>query len=387
MLSLFSGIAGLDLASELGAYQAGHTGAIETAAFCEIDPFCQRVLAHHWPEAPIHDDITTLTPDWLRSVGAWPIDIICGGPPCQPASAAGKRGGSSDGRWLWPAFLAVVGAVRPRWIVAENPDGILTVGAGWELAGILGALDEMGYRVGRATFAAADVGAPHQRDRVFIVAYAARYLRGSSGHEGSGAPNGAGHSGTQAVVGDARGRRGPDDDVRSGRDAVGSGGAELAHTAGNGRHEGRSQPTGQQGRSDAAQCDPGDSAPVDDAVSQQGGERYNASVQWGRSGDAQQTGVGSSYRAREPSTSRQSQPCVVPDPDGLSRRLAGLLRHAWPAGRGEAQEAHEPPRLATGVAHRAAKLRAIGNAVVPMQAAPIFAAIVQAEYERQEAAG
>lgn len=98
-VSLFAGIGGLDL----GLERAGMT----CVAQVEIDPFCSAVLAHHWPGVWKHDDVTTLTGDMLRAQ-AGEFELICGGVPCQPASVAGKRKGSSDERWLWPAFLRIV---------------------------------------------------------------------------------------------------------------------------------------------------------------------------------------------------------------------------------------------------------------------------------------
>src|ERR1700752_4309726 len=89
VLSLFAGIGGFDLGLE-------RTGGFETVAFCEIDPFCQKVLAKHWPEVPCYDDVRTLTPERLSADGI-ASDVIVGGFPCQDVSGAGKRAGISEG--------------------------------------------------------------------------------------------------------------------------------------------------------------------------------------------------------------------------------------------------------------------------------------------------
>lgn len=155
-LDLFSGIGGFALA----AGWAGFT----TVQFCEIDPFCQKVLKKHWPEVPIHDDIRTLTAD----VVGQPIDLLTGGFPCQPFSVAGKQLGAADDRHLWPEMARVIDECRPRWILGENTPGII----GMELDNCLADLESIGYEAWPVVIPACGVGAWHQRQRVWIVAHA-----------------------------------------------------------------------------------------------------------------------------------------------------------------------------------------------------------------------
>jgi DNA (cytosine-5)-methyltransferase 1 len=115
VLDLFSGIGGFSLGLE-------RTNGFKTIAFCEIDPFCRKVLAKHWPGIPIFDDITKLNRGDLDGIGE--VDVICGGFPCQPVSCAGKRKGDRDERWLWPEFYRVVCLVKPRWVLVENVPGL-----------------------------------------------------------------------------------------------------------------------------------------------------------------------------------------------------------------------------------------------------------------------
>lgn len=155
VLSLFSGIGGFDL----GFQAAG----LATVQLCEIDPYCRDILGRHFPGVPIHGDIATLKVPH--------VDVVCGGPPCQPASLAGARRGESDERWLWPEFLNACARARPVWIVAENPIGIVSIeprGLGW----IIGEMEAMDFEVLPVIIGADDVGAPHRRTRVFIVAHA-----------------------------------------------------------------------------------------------------------------------------------------------------------------------------------------------------------------------
>lgn len=162
-LSLFSGIGGIDLAAQWAG--------IETVAFCEQNEFCQKVLARHWPGKEIYDDVRSVNAGRLRADNIPAVDIVFGGPPCQSISNAGKRLGLDDDRFLWPDFLRVCREVRPRWVVAENPPAILTANGGKAFASVLGTLVQMGYDATWGVWGACDVGAPHQRERLFLVAH------------------------------------------------------------------------------------------------------------------------------------------------------------------------------------------------------------------------
>lgn len=111
VLSLFSGIGGL----ELGLERAGMT----VVGQVEIDPFCQRVLAKHWPEVPRHDNVRTAV-DWWGSAVRPAVDVVVGGFPCQPFSDAGRRRGTADDRWGWPWMADVIRHVRPSYVVVEK---------------------------------------------------------------------------------------------------------------------------------------------------------------------------------------------------------------------------------------------------------------------------
>ena len=161
VLSLFAGIGGFDL----GLERAG----MQTVAFCEIDPFARRVLAKHWPEVPCHDDIRTLSADWLAENGLWP-DVICGGFPCQDLSYAGKGAGLDGERsGLWREYARLIGEIRPRYVIVENVAALLGRGLG----DVLGDLAALGYDAEWHCIPASAVGAPHRRDRIWIVVYPA----------------------------------------------------------------------------------------------------------------------------------------------------------------------------------------------------------------------
>src|SRR5215831_7972513 len=159
ILDLFSGLGGFSL----GLGWAGMT----TVAFCENEPYCQQVLSRHWPGVPIYDDVQTLTIETLTRDGIAP-DLVCGGWPCQDISIAGRGVGIDGARsGLWRDFARLIGDVRPRWVVLENVAALLIRG----LDRVLGDLAACGYDAEWYCVSAASVGAPHQRDRIWIVAY------------------------------------------------------------------------------------------------------------------------------------------------------------------------------------------------------------------------
>ena len=155
VLDLFSGIGGFSLGLE-------RTGGFETAAFCEYEAFPRAVLAKHWPNVPCFPDVRELKGSDIDG----PIDLICGGYPCQPFSAAGKRKGTADDRHLWPEFNRLVDELRPTWVIGENVAGHLSMG----LDDVLSDLERQGYAARTFVIPACAVDAPHRRDRVWTIA-------------------------------------------------------------------------------------------------------------------------------------------------------------------------------------------------------------------------
>jgi DNA (cytosine-5)-methyltransferase 1 len=153
--SLFSGIGGIDL----GLERAGMRVVWQS----EVDPFCCRVLARHWPDVPNLGDVTTI--DWS---GVERPDLVCGGYPCQPFSFAGSRGGAADPRHLWPHMARCLRVLRPRWALLENVPGHLGLG----FADVLADLAALGFDAEWDLLPAAAFGAPHLRYRLFVVAHA-----------------------------------------------------------------------------------------------------------------------------------------------------------------------------------------------------------------------
>lgn len=161
VLDLFSGIGGFSLGLE-------RTGGFETVAFCEIEEFPRKVLNKHWPDVPIYNDVRTLEYD-----GA--IDVICGGFPCQDLSKAGNQkglGGSRSG--LWTEITRLIGDLRPKFAILENVSAVLTGPSeqpGQWYGSILKDLAELGYDAEWENIPAGALGAPHERQRWWSIAY------------------------------------------------------------------------------------------------------------------------------------------------------------------------------------------------------------------------
>lgn len=166
VLSLFSGIGGL----ELGLERAG----MRTVGQVEIDPYCQRVLAKHWPDVPRHDDVRTAM-DWWSSEQRPRVDVVCGGFPCQDISLAGRRAGIVEGTRssLWSYMAAAIRVLRPRYVVMENVAAILVRDRDGciPVEFVAADLAEIGYDLRGDCVPASALGAPHRRDRWFGVAY------------------------------------------------------------------------------------------------------------------------------------------------------------------------------------------------------------------------
>ena len=159
VLDLFSGIGGFSLGLERAGFK--------TIAFCEIDPFCRKVLNKHWPDVPIYEDIRELDGNEITA------DVITGGYPCQPFSQAGKRRGEEDDRHLWPEMYRLIKIVRPRWVIAENVAGHISMG----LDTVLSDLEAEDYTCWTFVIPACAIDAKHRRDRVWIVGYSKNMQR------------------------------------------------------------------------------------------------------------------------------------------------------------------------------------------------------------------
>jgi len=359
-VSLFSGIGGIDLAAEW----AGFT----TIAFCESDPYCQKILNLRWPGVPICEDVHDMGREWLDEHGIGAITLVSGGLPCQPFSVAGKRRGKEDDRYLWPEMLRVIQELKPRWVLGENVVGFIRMG----LDEALSDLEGCGYETQAFVIPACAVDAPHLRERVFIVAHrngerfdeSGAILRGDAGgqtdHGITDGENGyvsAAHLGQD--VAHARLQRPQEhEEQTAGLEQPGQAGA-VAYPAGG---QPRQQETGDWGQ---GTCGGGQ-----DVAHTQDPDRWGASGEvnpW--RGDKEVGGCGEGRR-----TYGTIESCVGRAAPRFSDGLDGL-RERWADGSWE----DGTPRVATGVKDRVNRLKALGNAVVPQQVYPILKAIAEIE--------
>ena len=185
VLDLFSGIGGFSLGLERAGF--------ETLAFCEIDPFCRKVLRKAWPHTPIFEDIRKL--DGREFKGK--VDLICGGFPCQPFSVAGRKKGTEDNRDLWPEMFRLIQQIQPSWVVGENVANFVNMAFTRTKAD----LESEGYTVQPFIIPACAIRAPHRRDRIWIIAH-----RNSGATQQAGSGDGVGGEETAALQAEEQGR-------------------------------------------------------------------------------------------------------------------------------------------------------------------------------------
>jgi DNA (cytosine-5)-methyltransferase 1 len=337
--SLFAGVGGLDLGLEAAFAEADIRARI--AWQVEIDPFCRSILARHWPEAD--RSVTD-----VRAASSLPsVDLLCGGFPCQDVSSAGKGAGLAGERsGLWFAFRDVIAALEPGVVVVEN----VASGKKRWVCRVWSDLRALGYRTRAIQIGACDVGAPHRRERIFVVA-----------------------------VGDAGGLGGRVRALAWGRDVPDAGRGRLASGAHAQTREpepdgrgalGDPDPTRREGPERASACRSAGGSPVADPLDDadlQGRQRADAG--------SERAGLGERGAASDGRRLVEAQPGVGGGAHGLPPQVD--LPARWPAARGQPQEVWEPPRTVTGrEPNRRARLRALGNAVVPAQAREVARAAI-----------
>ena len=386
-LDLFSGIGGFAL--------AGESVGIETAAFCEIEPFAVNVLQKRFPGVPVFPDVRELGGD---SVGG--IDIVCGGFPCQDLSVAGKRAGLAGERsGLWYEMLRIIAGVRPHYVLAENVRGAVNLALDTVQAG----MEAEGYKVWPYLVPAAAFGAPHQRERLFVVgvredvadAVSERLQRG----ERAGAFCEDGTTSSQPASECGEGCLWPTPSVHGNYNRRG-----LSENSGDGLATAvKMWPTPTSTERSGINPNTGRGAGLTHAVSLWPTPHRNCSNGAGAHGDGGlniQTAVSLS-NGDSPTLAQHVTGEVRPAYEMLSPDWVECLMNfplgwtdpdcdepepwpGWPAMMGESQYPYEPPRTGTGIPHRAARLCALGNAVVPAQAYPFFEAIATMEDVRHD---
>lgn len=352
-LDLCSGIGGFALAARAVWGDRHHL-----LAFCEIDPYCGSILAKHWPDTPLIQNIFDLDGTQFPRP-----DLLTAGFPCQPYSVAGKRKGARDDRDLWPQVFRVVQESRPRWCCFENVAGFLLMGFDRTKVD----MESEGYEVGEPlVIPACAVDAPHRRDRVWIIAHLSD-------------TDGDGESQCEGVV-EGQWRR-----IGDGRETVAS------DTAGGVLRQERGSVAGGVGGSD-------EQSPIDG----EGSIRRSPSRPCRTNLQALPNPNRRRRKQQDPSLGEPQQPDPNRAEPLLNATSAGCEERVTPSGGdpatlgsadgGDAIASHwrtplvvegyriPPPEsgirvLAHGVSGRVARLKALGNAIVPEVAIEIFRAI------------
>lgn len=348
--SLFAGIGGFDL----GLERAG----MEIAWQVEIDPFCCKVLEKHWPGVRRYGDIRQ-----IRGADLEPVDLVCGGPPCQPVSLAGQRRGKEDDRWLWPEAMRLVEELHPRWCLFENPLGIISMG----FDGILAELEDQGYEGQAFDIPACGVDSPQLRYRVWIVAHSERTQRwppkpagDEPDREDAGWTEAAGGAGESGKGNMANAEKFP---IRSGL-CPGEQGKKRIGRSGDGSCSSSTlADTGIPGL-EGQQGIRGDADPEQPAIKR-----------------------GSGLNLADPSIARGGGLSIQPgrprQADLNAYRPSAWSDYEWIIGRGGKARRIKSGLcgVAHGIPHRVDRLRALGNAVVPEEV-EIFGRMIM-EIERQ----
>jgi len=345
--SLFSGIGGFDLAARWMGW--------ENIFHVERDPFCRQVLAYHFPKSQSFDDVKTFDATPFRGR----IRVLSGGFPCQPFSAAGKRAGTSDDRYLWPEMFRIIREARPTYVVAENVRGLVSWNEGLVLDTVCADLEGEGYEVFPTVLPAASVNAPHRRDRIWIVAHRYHGL-GKQPHQEVQPRGNAANDGGARFAPDAH-------------DKGGSGGPRQVQGADGEvpQRDNDAQPCNASA-ADATNTNRAgsrDPLPIDRDGAQEIGQRFAQSKRGAFGGDGN---APNAYGARtrqnhreaesgqpnqtRPTTDWQDFPTVAPvcgRDDGLPKRLDGITFPKW----------------------RRESIKAYGNAIVPQVAYQIFQAL------------
>lgn len=342
----------VDLCSGIGGFALGFqwAGLSEPVLFCDIEAWSREVLAKHWPDVPIAHDVKELARDPRRLVPD--CDILTAGYPCQPFSVAGQQRGAADDRHIWPEIFTIVQAKRPRWCVFENVSGHISLGLDQVLSDLEG---EAGYEVQPFVIPACAVDAPHRRDRVWIIAAHADSDSKSNGTEHEQWME------TAAVVGDTN---------RTG--------CKEPHN--NRRISNRVQHEFSHSDRTLASCHVADTNGAgqqqsDQALARGPSEQLNGSgVQPGKAVADTSSGQceGRSQRQVYGQRHLQEQPgrgsTDKTDRRSVERRLGGTLHDGLPAWMDEPDDI---PRTVEGVKGRAARLKGLGNAIVPQIAMQI----------------
>ena len=373
-------MAHVDLCSGIGGFALGFewAGLSKPVLFCDIEPWSRKILKKHWPDVPIAEDVKELADDPDRYVPRldWSNTILTAGYPCQPFSVAGRQKGTEDPRHIWPWLHKLVALKRPKFCVFENVVGHIALG----LDKVIHDLEGEDYSIATLIIPASAVGAPHKRERLWIVAKD----MGNSQHDGSSTStikaeqseraSGRGHY--EAVADTQRSKRWPRQEPKqqkgdAPRQSISNGSGNVADT----------DSTRQQQSYKKMEDRSSKQSDSSDIQSRQNVADTNRQRGCGRNTQGQDAeDARQSPRSQGQDTRRMAEGQPQPRMGDLASRLSkGLDRF----GRhdGFEVEPSDIPRVATGIKDRANRLKGLGNAIVPQIAMQIGLAIKESQWQ------
>ena len=339
ILDLFSGIGGFSIGLERAGFK--------TIAFCEKDPYCREVLKKHWKSVKLYGDVKEITKTKLKADGIESPTIITGGVPCQPFSVAGLQKGTSDSRYLWPEMFRIIKDFKSEWVIVENVRGLINIQDGVVFERLCADLETEGYQIQTFNIPAAGVGAPHRRERVWVVGYSEH--NGSSSTTQSRSTSTTGNYNTQ------------------GKDATwkfeGTGRSNNSETMANSRDIGRrnSIPQGSKGNGRGEL----DSEVRTSKTASTSGSSEREKIMANTLSGKAQTG-----RERQREIRKRHQEEGVSDNVTSGSKVTTNQKNWWDI---------EPDvgRVVDGVQGRTHRLRGLGNAIIPKIAEEIGKAIIK----------
>jgi len=377
-------MAHVDLCSGIGGFALGFewAGLSKPVLFCDIEPWSRKILKKHWPDVPICEDVKELADDPDRYVSRnldWSNTILSAGYPCQPFSVAGRQRGTEDPRHIWPWLLKLVALKRPKFCVFENVNGHIALG----LDKVLNDLEGEDYAVTTLIIPASSVGAPHKRERLWIVAHAnsnsqsdvtkheQERLVGNSQHDGSSTSTIKGSNQENARRSTQGAIKAEQSERASGRGHY----EDVADTASKGL-EGSIRQISKRSRNGSSN----ESNDVADTSSEGLEGRQQLQQHTKETGRRQEGAHGSVAQCCDDGAGQTAdstaQPRMGDLANGLSKGLDRFGKHD-----GFEIEPSDIPRVASGIKDRANRLKGLGNAIVPQIAMQIGLAIKESQWK------
>jgi len=368
-------MAHVDLCSGIGGFALGFewAGLSKPVLFCDIEPWSRKILKKHWPDVLICEDVKELADDPDRYVPRldWSNTIVSGGYPCQAFSVAGRQKGWEDPRAIWPWLFKLVALKRPKFCVFENVTGHIALG----LDKVIHDLEGENYSVTTLIIPASAVGAPHKRERLWIIAH-------SNSNSQSDVTK---HEQERLVADTESSKRWPRQEPKqqkgdAPRQSISNGSSNVADT-----NNTRNRASKHETEQDRQTADEGRQEQPQSEFSRQ---RNNVADTESRVGKALNERCLLEQSHTEGQTNRHSdgslqaraigqpQPRMGDLADGLSTGMDRFGKHD-----GFEVEPSDIPRVASGIKDRANRLKGLGNAIVPGIAMQIGLAIKESQWK------